>query len=188
MALTFDDGPNPGVTERILDVLRQYQAQATFFLIGRKVNLGSEIILRAVAEGHRVGNHTFHHRRIPCLSKFELLEQVRTTQDSLQSLIGKSARWFRPPYGALRCDQEKYIVGEGLQLAFWSVNSKDWRRPGPQEIAAKVCRELHPGAVVVLHDVHAQTVEALPYILDDIQRRGWRAVTLSEMFPRPVPA
>lgn len=185
VALTFDDGPTPGVTEKILDILKQYQAHATFFLIGRKVHAGTDLMKRALEEGHRLGNHTFHHHWVPSLTTLEMLDQVRMTQDSITTISGKPSRWFRPPYGALRLEQEKYVVGDGLQIAYWSVNSKDWQRKGHRTIASKVRRELHPGAVVVMHDVHKQTVEALPLILDDIARRGWRSVTLSEMFPRP---
>lgn len=186
VALTFDDGPTPGVTDKILTILKEHEAQATFFVIGRKIPVGVDLISRSVEEGHRVGNHTFNHRYLPSAGKFDLLEQVRNTQHALLELTGRRARWFRPPYGALRTSQEKYVVGEGLQLAYWSVNSKDWRRPGVPEIFGKVKRELHAGAVIVMHDVHEQTVQALPYVLDEINRRGWRSVTLSEMFPRPA--
>jgi peptidoglycan/xylan/chitin deacetylase (PgdA/CDA1 family) len=181
VALTFDDGPTPGVTDRILDALKQRQAHATFFMIGERIAAAPELARRVLAEGHDIGNHTFTHAKLTTLSEPHVEREIQRTQDTIRELLNHRAAWFRPPYGAFRQDQAHWAHERDMAVALWSVDSGDWSRPGEKQIVDKVVTDVKPGSIILCHDLHEQTAQALPELLDKLQGRGSSLVTLSEL-------
>jgi peptidoglycan-N-acetylglucosamine deacetylase len=171
------------VTDKILDILLEHRARATFFLIGQKTLEAPTLVQRMVTEGHAIENHTFTHPRLSKRTSQELVHELHRTQEAIREVSQITPSWFRPPYGALTLGQESLVRSQGLRLVYWTVNSKDWQQPGAEAIADKVLRQLHPGAVVVLHDVSTQTVAALPLIIAGIAARRWPMLTLAELYP-----
>jgi peptidoglycan/xylan/chitin deacetylase (PgdA/CDA1 family) len=155
VGLTFDDGPVPGVTERILDTLRDHDIRATFFLIGEKVAAAPELARRILAEGHELGHHTYTHRKLTELPDFETNDELDRTSAVFQEVLGARAAWFRPPFGALRQDQARRVRDRRMHVAMWSVDSEDWRNGPGAEATERILTHLHPGAIVLCHDVVA---------------------------------
>ena len=181
VALTFDDGPVPGVTERILDVLRVHEVRATFFLIGEKVAAAPGLARRLLAEGHELGHHTYTHRKLTELSDPDFDQELDRTQDLFRDLLGREARWFRPPFGALRQDQARRVRARAMNVALWSVDAEDWRDPSPDAITERIGTHLHPGAIVLCHEVPA-TADSLPRILRRIREAAaYQLLTVGEV-------
>ncbi|WP_327372768.1 polysaccharide deacetylase family protein [Thermomonospora echinospora] len=178
VALTFDDGPGP-YTGRLLDDLAKARARATFFVLGAHVGPNAELVRRMVAEGHDVGNHTWSHPYLPRLSEAEARSEVQRTQEVVQQVAGVRPTIFRPPYGATNAQ-----VGNaaGLPQIMWSVDPMDWRRPDAARTTQVVLRDTRPGSIVLLHDVKEASVAAVPGILAQLSGRGYRFVTVSELF------
>jgi len=125
IALTFDDGPTPGVTDRILDELQKRKLHATFFMIGQRIAAAPDLARCVLAEGHEVGNHTFTHPKLTTLSDQQADAEIQKTQDIMAEVLNHRPAWFRPPYGALRQDQAAMLASRGLGIVLWSVDSKD---------------------------------------------------------------
>lgn len=191
VALTFDDGPNRKYTPQILDILSQYNALASFFVVGINALSNQELMERIYDEGHEIGNHTFTHSDISKMSDFRLKLELSLTQRIIQDVIGHSTLLFRPPgsldseslnfenYVSLRKTQELgyTVVGE-------SIDPKDWAKPTSDEIYQKVMDDLPQGNVILLHDSggnRENTVEALPRILEELKRQGYEFVTVSTL-------
>ena len=186
VALTFDDGPHPPYTGRILDILEAYAVPATFFCVGLHASGHPEELARMRESGHRVGNHTWSHPFLPDLSSAELEEQLQRTDEAIEAGAGPApGRLFRPPYGSgtpqvfahLRDDPATTVV-------LWDVDTVDWSMPGAPAIAASVSEQARPGSIVLMHDGggdRSQTVEALPSIVEDLLGRGLRLVTVDEL-------
>ena len=185
--LTFDDGPHPRYTDEILEILKRYQAPAVFFELGRnlgsvdasgkvKPGPGSEVAKRVLAAGHPIANHSFSHG---VMSKFELAK-VRQEASSTEALLDAAGRegqaLFRFPYGARNDAALGAIEALKLRSMMWNVDSLDWSDPIPKSIAARVLGELgkQQRGIVLFHDIHARTVEALPLVLDQLQAEGYR--------------
>jgi peptidoglycan/xylan/chitin deacetylase (PgdA/CDA1 family) len=181
IALTFDDGPVPGVTERILDTLRAHNARATFFLIGEKVAAAPDLARRILAEGHELGHHTYTHRKATELSDGGFDQELDRTSALFQDVLGRYAAWFRPPFGAIRQDQARRVRDRAMGVALWSVDAEDWRDPSSASIAERVRTHLHPGAIVLCHEVET-TANALNAILQHIcDGTNFQLETLSRM-------
>jgi peptidoglycan/xylan/chitin deacetylase (PgdA/CDA1 family) len=185
IALTFDDGPTPGVTEFILDALKQRQLRATFFMIGNRIAAAPELARRVLAEGHEVGNHTFTHAKLTALSDSAAMQEIQKTQEVIQEVLNLRAAWFRPPYGALRQNQAAIARSLGLRVLLWSVDAADWSQPGEAKIIETVLAETKPGSIIICHDLHQQTVNALPSILDGLCERGFIFSTVSDLLSKP---
>ncbi|MFD0886147.1 polysaccharide deacetylase family protein [Streptosporangium algeriense] len=188
VALTFDDGPGP-YTGRLLDILAGYQARATFFVLGTMVAEDrGENLRRMVVEGHEVGNHTWDHLPLPQLSEQAIRFELTNTQKIVRRLTGVKMTMMRPPYGATG----RRVVAEaarlGLAQVMWSLDTLDWRDRDSRMITQRATQAT-PGAIVLMHDIHPTTVEAVPAILDQFAKRGYAFVTLSELYgvPRLVP-
>lgn len=179
VALTFDDGPHGANDPAILDILRTHNAAASFFLIGRNAERHPELVQAMLADGHEVGNHTHDHIR---LSRHTAAEQAATIAHANAALAlgGAQPRWFRPPFGSLDADTVAIARGQGLETMLWTVDSKDYRGIPAAEVEERVMAGLTPGAVVLLHSNHHNTVEALPNILTRGAALGYRFVTLTE--------
>lgn len=181
VALTFDDGPSPTYTPQVLDILDRYGAVGTFFVTGSLLDRYPEIARDAVARGHVVSNHTMTHSDLRGLSDERFAAEVDRTTRRIMQVTGQGVHCVRPPYGAYDSHVVSRLAGRGLHTALWSIDPRDWQRPGANEIVRRTLSELHPGAVVVLHDGgldRRQLIEALPRILDGIRAAGYRTAPL----------
>jgi len=179
LALTFDDGPEPGRDDEILRLLARHGAVATFFVIGATAAAHLELVGRMVAAGCEIGNHSWTHVSLLGLGAELQREEVRRTNELLAG-VGIRPRWFRPPFGHTDARIEAIAREEGLETVLWSLDSRDWARQSPEEIARRVIAGLAPGAVILLHSFAASSLAALPRILDHATSLGYRCVTLSE--------
>jgi peptidoglycan/xylan/chitin deacetylase (PgdA/CDA1 family)/uncharacterized caspase-like protein len=185
VALTFDDGPHPRYTEEITALLRKYGIRACFFEVGQ--NLGSvgengvsllrtaEISKRVADAGHIVANHTYSHRVLARLTEEERTREIETTSVLLEKALGHKPALFRPPYGARNQQVMNQIAHEGLENIMWTIDSEDWADPIPESIAMRVLHQLNesPKGIILFHDIHKQSVLALPIVLNELVRQQY---------------
>ena len=195
VAITFDDGPDPKWTPRILDVLKERGVKAAFFLVGQNCEDHPGLVARIVAEGHEIGNHTYYHRNLATMSEWQMKLELVATQRLIQSITGRSTTLFRPPYNAdsnpadlSELEPLKLAETLGYTIVLEKIDPQDWSRPGAGEIVQRVKDLRDEGNIILLHDAggdRSQTVEALPQIIDYLQARGDRIVSLSELLSIP---
>jgi peptidoglycan/xylan/chitin deacetylase (PgdA/CDA1 family) len=182
IAITFDDGPHPQNTPRLLDILAARNIKATFYVIGRSVDLHPGVLRRTVAEGHEIGNHSHTHRLLSKLGESEVRQEMQRCQDAVGRAAGVRMRTMRPPYGGLLQSQRELVHREfGYPTILWSVDPLDWKRPGPSVITSRILSGTTAGGIVLAHDLHSQTVDAMPATLDGLLRRGFKFVTVSQL-------
>jgi peptidoglycan/xylan/chitin deacetylase (PgdA/CDA1 family) len=181
IALTFDDGPTPGVTDGILDILKERQIQATFFMIGSRIAAAPDLARRVLSEGHEAGNHTFTHAKLTTLPDDKVDAEIESTRALMQEALNYQAKWFRPPFGALRTNQSPLVQKAGLGVVLWSVDANDWSQPGVERIVEKILEQVKAGSIILCHDLHAQTREALPLLLDGLEQRDFELVSLTNL-------
>jgi peptidoglycan/xylan/chitin deacetylase (PgdA/CDA1 family) len=190
LALTFDDGPSDPATLRLLEVLARHQVRASFFMIGKHVADLPEIA-RAVAQaGHEVANHTFTHPVLSLHSQASVRSEIESCERILDQTIGPHSCLFRPPYGARRPAVLRQVRNRGLTPVMWSVAGKDWKTQSAATIEANVCRNIHGGDVILLHDGtpagngkhRLGTVEAADNFIPHLKEQGYAFVTVGEMF------
>ncbi|MFA5844257.1 MAG: polysaccharide deacetylase family protein [Coriobacteriia bacterium] len=184
VALSFDDGPWPGQTERILDVLRRERVHATFFMVGYRASLASALARRVAREGHTVGNHTQRHVDLGQAGAPLVASEMGRAQKVLLGDTGVEPRWFRPPGGSVSPLIYARSRALDLRLVLWTVDPEDWSRPGAATIVKRVLELVRPGGVVLLHDGggdRTQTIQALPYIIRGLRARGYSLVTLGQL-------
>ena len=178
VALTFDDGPNPATTNQALDTLSKYGIKATFFVLGKNVSGNEEILKRMKADGHVIGNHSWSHPVLSKLSLDEAKKQITDTEDALTKVLSSSSKLMRPPYGAITDD-----IRNGLDLSFimWDVDSLDWKNKNEASILTEIQREVKNGSIILMHDIHAETVHALPKVIDYLKGQGYDFVTIPDL-------
>lgn len=181
VALTFDDGPSFH-TEGLLDILKERNVKATFFVLGAQVRIQSETVLRMFQEGHQIGNHTWDHPNLTKLSDDQIREQLQLTDNLVAQIIGESTPFLRPPYGAYN---DKVLAASGLPIIFWSVDPLDWKDRDAEIVAARII-EAPVGAIILSHDIHKSTVDAVPVIIAALKSRGIRFVTVTKLFEPQV--
>ncbi|MFI7063486.1 polysaccharide deacetylase family protein [Kribbella sp. NPDC050124] len=182
VVLTFDDGPDPVYTPKILDILAQYDAKATFFEVGRNVVKHPALTKRIHDGGHSVQNHTWSHADLRHLSAGAFRKQVADTDRAIRTQTGQVPGCLRPPYGGISAQVTQRAKVLDKQLIVWTVDSRDWTKPGTAAIVKRVLTGVHSGSVVLMHDGggnRAQTVAALPTILKTLKAQGYgfRTVT-----------
>lgn len=180
VALTFDDGPGPQ-TGRVLDELRAANAHATFFPVGLNATAQPRLLQRMVREGHAIGNHSWAHRDLSKLSSSRVMDSLGHAQDALIAATGVEPELVRPPYGEIDDEVREAAKRLGATLVGSSVRSEDWKESDPEVIAARVVDSVRPGSIVLLHDIHRPTVDALPAILRTLTARGYELVTVPEL-------
>jgi peptidoglycan-N-acetylglucosamine deacetylase len=190
VALTFDDGPNPPFTGRVLDVLERYGVPATFFCVGLHAGAHPDELARMVEAGHGVGNHTWSHPFLPDLSMREFEVQLERTDEAIEAVTGpRRVQLFRPPYGSRSTEIVRWLTGaDRPAVALWDVDTCDWAMPGAEAIAGSVLRQVRPGSIVLMHDGggdRSQTAEALPAIVEGLLDRGYRFTRVEEMVNSP---
>jgi peptidoglycan-N-acetylglucosamine deacetylase len=186
VALTFDDGPGP-YTASVLRVLRRWDATATFFLVGNRLQYWPEAALDEARLG-AVGDHTWSHPRLTQISHWLVWLELMRTQFELRAATGRKPVLFRTPYELHSPSIDETVRKLGLLEVLWDVDSRDdVRNPRPGDIVRTVAAGLRPGAIVLLHDIHPWTLRALPGILDAIAQRGLRTVTVPELLALDPP-
>ncbi|MEY2545584.1 MAG: hypothetical protein QOG48_701 [Verrucomicrobiota bacterium] len=188
IAMTFDDGPSEKLTPKLLDLLAKHHMKATFFVLGENVAEHPDIVTRAAKEGHEIGNHSWSHPNFAKLSDESIRSQLRRTDDAIKSAIGKSPTLFRPPYGSISPRQKRWIHDEfGYEIAMWDVDPYDWKRPGPTVVTNRIVKLTRAGSVVLSHDIHPGTIDAMPATFDELEAKGFKFVTMSELISMETP-
>ncbi len=180
-ALTFDDGPDPNFTPKVLDVLAQRQVPATFFMIGWEAAASPDLVRRIAAAGDGVGSHTWNHLDLTRLDEAGMVVQVDRTEALLSSETGWKVTCIRPPQGHENPGLVRRLSERGLSTVLWSADTRDWTRPGTDTIVRRALANLSPGAIILLHDGggdRGETLAALPRIIETVQSQGYRLVPI----------
>lgn len=189
IALTFDDGPNGAATEQILNVLKERNVPATFFLIGANAERFPKTVRRMVSEGHLIGNHTQRHSRFDQITTAEIEKDIADGSRTIEAMTGVKPRWFRPPFGINGvglmdvCRRQEFVV------AGWSLDANDWNPHPVEDLVDAIVSQAVSGDIILLHDGwetrsdpdRKATVAAVPIIVDKLQKAGFVFVTLSEL-------
>ena len=181
IALSFDDGPHPEFTLRILKSLKAHGATATFFVQGKNVELYPAIIAAEHEAGCEIGNHTFNHPRLTGYGDAPTNRQITNTQNAIFEVIGIRPKLFRPPFSAHDGFVDRIVKSCGLDMPPWTVSPEDYKCPPPKVIAERVLSAIVPGSIVVMHDTFPNTPDAVDLILNGLEERGLRSVTISKM-------
>src|SRR6266568_2339876 len=190
IAMTFDDGPSAKLTPKLLDLLAAYHIKVTFFLIGENVAEHPEIVAREAREGHEIANHSWSHPNLAKMSDDGARGQLHKTEDAIRSATGNRPSLLRPPYGSISERQKKWINQEfGYKIVLWDVDPLDWRRPGPNVVCNRIVKNTRAGSIVLAHDIHPGTIEAMPCVLNQLEAKGFKFVTVSELnaMETPIP-
>ena len=176
VALTFDDGPRRGTTERLLDGLKERGAKATFFLIGQQIEDNAALVARMAEEGHQIGNHTWSHQRLDGILPDEAAQEVARTEAALEALLGGGEYWLRPPYGQ---------VAEGVEfrvpMVKWCVDPRDWESRDAEKVTRAILDCVEPNSIILLHDIYSTSVDAALRVVDRLQEEGYWFVTVEEL-------
>ncbi|MDD2679630.1 MAG: polysaccharide deacetylase family protein [Candidatus Omnitrophica bacterium] len=197
VALTFDDGPSPEWTPKVLDELKEAQVKATFFMLGDHVRRYPEIARRVLAEGHEIENHTYDHHVLIYYKMDELEKEIKDAQDTIKDVTGVVPRYFRPPKAWLFSREKKKIEEMGYRIVLWSLNSKDWVTFHDKQITAYILKRIQPGDIILFHDSggvftaeggnRKQTVKTIPRLVKKLKERGYRFVTINELMSEQHP-
>jgi peptidoglycan/xylan/chitin deacetylase (PgdA/CDA1 family) len=193
--MTFDDGPSQKLTPKLLDLLAADHIKATFFVVGTNAAEYPEILQRAVREGHEIGNHSWSHPNLGKMSDDAVRRELRKTEDAIVAATGIRPTLFRPPYGSLTLRQKRWIHDEfGYRIILWEVDPLDWKRPGPSVIANRIVKATRSGDIILSHDIHPGTIDAMPATFNALEAKGFKFVTVSELIamarpitPKPPP-
>ncbi|MDW0115086.1 polysaccharide deacetylase family protein [Sporosarcina saromensis] len=192
IALTFDDGPDPRFSNDVLDVLKQYNVPATFFVLGSKAVANADIVKRMQNDGHVIGNHTYSHPNLVIESDLQTLErEVTRTEDALNGIIGYRTELFRPPYGFLYNELVEKLGEINNYVIGWSVDSLDWQEDPPEVITSRVVGNIQPGSIILMHDGsepsgdRTNTIKSLRQIIPALQEQGYEFVTVPELLNIP---
>lgn len=181
VALTFDDGPIAD-TQRLLGILASAGVKATFFDVGQMAADRPDAVRAELAAGHEVGDHSWSHPQLTRLSDAQVGDQVNRTTQELAGIDGLRPTLFRPPYGAVNARVRAVLAGQGDPVILWSVDTLDWLHRNADSVYRRAVDGVRPGSIVLMHDIHPTTVDAVPRIIAELSSRGYTFVTVSELF------
>jgi len=183
IAITFDDGPDPVVTPKVLELLKRYEARATFFAIGKKVSQAPELLQEIHDRGHVVGNHSFsHHQLFGFFSSRKVQREIEATNDIIDQVIGRKPLLFRPPFGVSNPLIARAVSTADMNVIGWNIRSLDTVQSSPEKVLARIIKRLRPGSVVLLHDNLPHVPEILEGILLHANRHGIKCVDVCTLF------
>lgn len=189
IALTFDDGPNPATTPKLLKILQARGVKATFFVLGNRAAENEDILKRMVDAGHEVGNHSWSHPQLSKVSVEAADRQISDTSAMIEKATGRKPLYLRPPYGDMTPALRHHLEDKfGLTLIYWSVDPLDWKNRDAGKVYDKIMAQVHPGSIVLAHDIHATTVDAMPRVIDALLAKGYKFVTVSELIAMHKPS
>ena len=179
VALTFDDGPHPENTRRLVEELAAREVPATFFLVGERLAGNEELVREMVRQGHQIGVHTWDHVMLDeKVTPAEFQSQMLKTRQSLLEILGEGDYWLRPPYGIMTPELQKLEEGP---LIIWSVDPEDWRDRDQERIVNYVLDRVKDGDIILMHDMFGPSVDAALTIVDELQNRGYCFVTVEQL-------
>lgn len=178
IAITFDDGPIPGYTEKLLDGLQKRKVRATFFVTGKHAAESPELIKRMQEEGHLIGNHTYSHLQLTKKNEKEFIEEIKETNAVIKEITGETTTYVRPPYGLWnkRCDEELSMFP-----VLWTVDPRDWCTSNADKIVCRVVGKVQENDIILMHDGYDPSVLAALEIIDTLQEQGYEFVTVDEI-------
>lgn len=177
VAITFDDGPSK-YTDAILDILYENDASATFFVLGNKVKYYSNTLNKMIQNGNEIGNHSYNHKSLNRLNIDEILYQINSTQEIIYETTGYTPLYLRPTYG----NTNKLLKeNTSLEIILWTVDPEDWKYKNSKTIAKRVINKTKDGSIILLHDTHQRTINALKIIIEELKKEGYQFVTISEL-------
>lgn len=177
VALTFDDGPSR-YTKDIIDTLKSNNVNATFFVLGNKIEIYKDIISESIKNGNEIGNHSYNHKWLSKLSTNELLDQINKTQNILKETVNYTPTCFRPTYGSVNNRIRKSI---NLSITLWTIDTKDWKINSVDRIVERAIKDIEDGDIILMHDIFQRSSEALKKIIPKLKEQGYQFVTISEL-------
>lgn len=180
VALTFDDGPSKRYTRSILDALKEYNASATFFVLGSNAERAPDLLQRMVMEGNEIGNHTYSHKQLTTLSKEHIEEEIIATQESIYGITHTYPKLIRPPYGSK--NDNVLECANGKRIVTWTLDTRDWQHKDSNTIVRNVCDTVKNGDIILMHDLYASSAQAAVILIPRLQEMGYQLVTVSELY------
>ncbi len=191
IAITFDDGPNPTQTPRLLKMLKDRGIKATFFCLGECVAQSPEVAKQIVEEGHEIANHSWSHPLLSKMGEAAVKDQLDRAHNVIKQTTGVTPTLMRPPYGGFTVRQRSWANAVwNYKIILWDVDSLDWKHRSPAKTESIIMAETKKGSIILCHDIHKTTVDAMPATLDALSAKGFKFVTVSEllkMHHEPVP-
>lgn len=181
VALTFDDGPTPGVTERLLEGLADRYVSATFFLCGYRMENAPQLVEQIAENGHELGVHGYSHCYLNDLPRDKVVEEITTTSERIAALTGQRPTVLRPPGGLLSDTVRETAMELGLPIILWNVDTMDWCCDNPQTVAQRIVETVEDGSIVLLHDLHDSSVQGVLLAIDQLEAQGYQFCTVSEL-------
>ena len=178
IALTFDDGPHPIYTPQMLELLKEEQVPATFFLLGENVELYGDVVKEIAKEGHLIGNHTYHHVQVTSLSLEEACKEIQKTSDLIEELTGTGTEYVRPPFGTWNEELEERL---NLIPVMWSIDTKDWTTQNVDWIVRETVKHAEDHDIILMHDSYQSTVDAVKRVIEQLEAEGFEFVTVDEI-------
>ncbi len=178
VALTFDDGPNPDYTRRILDVLKANYSHATFFVVGNNAEKYPEMLQEIMESGNEIGNHTYHHKNLTEEDIDTVVQEISDVNHVVKNATGRNATLIRPPFGAYN-DEVLGVLTEPVVL--WDMDTEDWKSRNAKMIADKVISQVKDGDIVLMHDIYDSTAEAVEFMVPKLKEMGYQIVSVSQM-------
>lgn len=178
VAFTFDDGPYPEVTDRIVSAFEKVQGHATFFVVGNRVGQYGQSVVNAYQKGNQIGNHSFNHPSLAKLGEVELAQQINSTNEVVQSIIGESPQILRPTFGEV---SDLMLNQVTMPMINWDVDSLDWKSRNTQTIVDTVMQNIKPNSIVLMHDLYPTTAEAVEILIEKLSALNYEFVTINQL-------
>lgn len=177
IALTFDDGPSK-YTKQIIDLLNKYDANATFFILGNKVEIYNQTLKYLLESGNEIGNHSYNHKWLTHVTNEELINQINNTQNIIKKTLDYTPTLFRPTYGSVN---KKIRENTNLDIVLWNIDSLDWKLKNSTKIANETLKKIKDGKIILMHDTYEYTYNALKTIIPELKKQGYQIITISEL-------
>ncbi|MBP3222574.1 MAG: polysaccharide deacetylase family protein [Actinomycetaceae bacterium] len=181
VALTFDDGPSAAYTPGLLDTLKAWGVKATFFVTGKQTQKNPHIVQRAASEGHIIGNHTYNHPQLTRLSAEKQEEEIKATDNEITAAKAPTTTFMRPPYGSANKTTYNILESANKTAILWDIDTLDWKHRDATKVRTIINENLHPGAIILMHDIHEASPKAMNCIIYDIQKADYKIVSLSTL-------
>jgi len=186
VAITFDDGPHPAYTPQILSILKKNKAKATFFVVGMMAEQFPDLVRDEIADGHSVGNHTYHHVNLTKIPEIYVAAELKACGQILQAITGQAPHLFRPPGGDYNDNIASTADRLGYTTVLWTDDPGDYASPGEKVIDQRTIERLSNGGIILIHDGIKQTIDLLPSLIKQLKAKGFELVTIDEMMGRKV--